>query len=762
VKRNTKGLWILAVLVVWASPGSTWAQNVPAPKTVIEIQIKGNEQVPAGAIKVHIQTRVGTEYKEELVRQDKQRLLKTGQFASVKATSTTTNKGIIVTFVVTERPLVTGLTFVGNKSIESEDLRNELTFRQNDALDDGKIQEGLKAIEAKYKTEGFARVRVTLAKDKQNVVYKIVEGPRVTIRKVQFKGNTYFWALKLRFKVEVWRKWWPFVEGYYDQEKIDRDIITLRNLYVAEGFLDAEVLRELEYSADKSRITLTYVIQQNKRYRVNKVTFEGSKIFDDKELTKDLKLMNGAYYTAENQEFDTRRLREKYGRLGYIEAVVSPARRFKVKPGLVDVIYRIKESDQYRVGEVIIRGNTITQDRVIRRQMKVFPEQLFNTVAIEQSKGRLKELGLFDTVEITPIGRQPERRNALVEVTEGRTAEFLIGAGVSSNHGLLGNISFRQRNFNILNWPKSWREFMTAQGWKGAGQTFSIVAQPGVELMRYHVEWFDPMLFDLPYSAGVKAFAFNRNRHDYEESRLGAVFSVGHRFKNRWYGELAARVEGIRINDVDTDAAQELLDVDGSHLLVGLKGSLVRDRTDSRWLPSKGDRLRFSAEQVGGDFDFTVFRAAYSRYHTLLIDSQDRKHVLAARSNIGAIAGDAPIFERFYGGGMGSIRGFDYRGISPRGGVKEDPIGGDFMVFLGGEYSFPIFGKDIRGVMFMDTGTVEENLNITTYRASVGFGIRWIVPIFGPMPMSFDFAIPLSKDPQDDTQVFSFSLGWMF
>jgi len=752
----------MAFLVVVAVAGSTWAQNAPAPKTVIEIQIKGNKQVPISAIRAHIRTRVSAEYKEDVVRRDKQELLKTGKFASVTATSTTTNKGIIVTFVVTERPLVAGLGFVGNKSISSADIRKELTFGKNDALDDAKIHEGLKAIEAKYKTEGFAGARVTFVKDDRKVVYKIVEGPRVTIRRVNFKGNTYFWRLKLRFKIEVWRKWWPFVDGYYDEEKIERDIVTLRNLYVAEGFLDAEVLRELEYSSDKSRITLTYVIRQNRRYRVNKVTFEGNKIFDKKELAKDLKLQNGAYYTAENQEFDMRRLKEKYGRLGYIGAVVSPAKRFKVKPGLVDVIYKIRESDQYRVGEVIIRGNNVTQDRVIRRQIKVFPEQLFNTVAIDRSKRRLTELGLFDSVEITPVGRDPGRRNALVEVTEGRTAEFLIGAGLSSNHGLLGNISFRQRNFDILNWPKSWREFMTAQGWKGAGQTFAIVAQPGVELMRYHVEWFDPMLFDLPYSAGAKVFAFNRNRHDYDESRLGAVFSVGHRFKNRWYGELATRVEGIRINDVDTDAAPELLDVDGSHFLAGLKASLVRDRTDSRWLPSKGDRLRFSAEQVGGDFSFTVFQAAYSRYYTLLTDSQDRKHVLAARSNVGAIAGDAPLFERFYGGGMGSIRGFDYRGISPRSGVNEDPVGGDFMVFLGAEYSFPIFTRDVRGVLFLDTGTVEDNMNLTTYRASVGFGIRWIVPIFGPMPMSFDFAIPLSKDPQDDTQVFSFSLGWMF
>jgi outer membrane protein insertion porin family len=762
VKRNIKDSWITAVLIVVTVAGFAWAQDASAPKTVIEIKITGNDQVPTGAIRVHIQTRVGAVYKEELVRQDKQRLLKTGQFASVKATSTTTNKGFIVTYDVKERPLVTGLRFVGNKLISSQDLQNELTFRQNDALDDVKIHEGLKAIEAKYNTEGFARARVTFIKDDRNVVYKIVEGPRVTIRKVVFKGNEYFWGTKLRFKIEVWRKMWPFVDGYYDKEKIDRDIVTLRNLYVAEGFLDAEVLRELEYSDDKSRITLTYVIRQNQRYRVNKVTFEGNKVFDKKELAKDLKLRKDAFYTAENQEFDTRRLKEKYGRLGYIGAVVSQGKRFKVKPGLVDVVYKISESDQYRVGEVIIRGNDITQNRVIRRQMKVFPEQLFNTVAIEQSKHRLKELGLFDTVEITPVGREPGRRNALVEVVEGKTAEFLIGAGMSSNHGILGNFSFRQRNFDILNWPKSWREFMTAQGWKGAGQTFSMVAQPGVELMRYHVEWFDPMLFDLPYSSGVKAFGFTRSREDYDESRFGGVVSVGHRFKNRWYGEMATRVESVRISDIDDMSAPEIFDVEGTNLLVGLKGSLVRDRTDSRWLPSNGDRLKFSVEQVGGDYDFTVFRAAYSRYHTLLTDSQDRKHIIAARSSVGVIGGDAPVYERFYGGGMGSIRGFDYRGISPRSGVNDDAVGGDFMMFLGGEYSFPMFGRDLRGVAFLDTGTVEDDISVSTYRASVGFGIRWIVPIFGPMPMSFDFAIPLAKDEMDDTEIFSFSLGWMF
>jgi outer membrane protein insertion porin family len=762
VKRNIKELGIFVVLILSAAAGLSWAQDAKTSKNVIEVRIKGNQQVPLGAVKVHIQTRVGEAYKEDLVRQDKQRLLKTGKFTAVTATATSTNKGFIVTFDVKERELVGDLAFAGNKSIATEDLQKELPFRPGDALNDAKINDGLKAIEAKYSTEGFAHAKVTVLRDEQKVLYQIVEGPRVTIRRVNFKGNNHFWSSKLRFKVEVWRKMWPFVAGYYDKEKIDRDIITLRSLYVADGFLDAEVLRELEYSDDKSRITLTYVIRENQRYRVNKVSFEGAKIFDDKELAKDLKLHKDAFYTAENQEFDVRRLKEKYGRLGYIGAGVSQAKRFKVKPGLVDVIYRINEADQYRVGEVIIRGNDTTQSRVIRRQMKLFPEQLFNTVAIKQSKHRLKELGLFDSVDITPIGREPGVRNVLVEVVEGKTAEFLIGAGVSSNSGVLGNFSLRQRNFDIMNWPKSWREFMTAQGFKGAGQTLSLVAQPGVEMMRYHVEWFDPMVFDLPYSAGAKAFAFNRNRDDYDEARVGAVLSVGHRFKNRWYGELATRIEGVRITDIDALAAPEIMSVKGSTFLAGLKGSLVRDRTDSRWLPSAGDRLKVSAEQVGGDYNFTVFRAAYSKYHTMLIDSQDRKHVLAARSSVGYIAGDAPVFEKFYGGGMGSIRGFEYRGISPRNGVKNDQVGGDFMVFLGGEYSFPLFGRDVRGVMFMDSGTVESDISVNTYRASVGFGVRWVVPLFGPMPMSFDFAVPLVSDSMDDEQVFSFSLGWMF
>ena len=760
---KTRLLWACAAVVVWAWAGAAWAVDEKLPTTIIEVRIRGNDQVPEAAIRVHLHTRAGAEYDEATVRQDKQRLLKTRNFVRVLATRTQTTKGVVVTFTVTERPMVSRITLVGNKALKEAELLKELAFPTGGPLNEVHVREGQEALVARYKTEGFPSVKVTAAIREREVVYQIVEGPRVVIRKIRYRGNKHFHTLGLRLKTETWGRLWPFVPGYLDREKINRDVITLRSLYVSEGFLDVEVAPLLEYSPDKTRVVLTFVIRQNVRYRVAKVIFEGNAVFSDTELQKDLRLRSGEYFTQDELNFDTRVLQEKYGKLGYINATMATDKRFKMKPGLVDLVYRIQEADQYRVGRITIRGNEVTQSRVIRRQLRVYPEQLFNTVAVGESRKRLMELGLFESIQITPVGKVPGVRDVLVEVKEGPTTEFLIGVGVSSNFGVLGNIAFRQRNFDITNWPASWKEFMTAQGWKGAGQRFSMVAEPGTELMRYQVEWFDPMLFDLPYSAGVKAFAFQRDWGEYDEMRLGTVVSFGHRFKNRWYGETAVRAEGIRISGVDKDAAEEFKELDGSHLLLGIKGTLIRDRTDSRWLPSTGDRFRISAEPVTGDFNFTVLRSDYSHYRTVLVDALDRKHILATRVAMGYIAGDAPIFERFYGGGIGSIRGFEYRGVSPRSrSDDEEPVGGDFMIFAGCEYSFPLVGRQVRGVAFLDTGTVEDNFGVSSYRASVGVGVRWIVPLFGPVPISFDFAFPVAKDGNDDTQIFSFSLGWIF
>ncbi len=758
------------------------------PTTVSEVRVEGNKRLSTNAVLSYVKTRPGTTYEAGIVKADRDRLMASGRFSSVVATRKYTRKGVVVTFKVAERPTVAVLTLRGSKHFKEAELRKELPIGEGDPLNAATIEAGKQALINKYRSEGFHFVSVTVddeAMKKDNeLIYRIVEGPRTIISKVRIEGNHYFSTLNLKIRIDTKAKFWPFITGALNNEKLQRDVTMIRNMYTADGFLDAEVGRRLDFSDDKRKVEVTFIVKEGQRYRINDIRFKGNTVFSGDELRKHMLFRQGAFYSAETMRFDQKRLENAYGALGYIEADIRVEKQFVSpeapppawvteqdvdggNPALLNLLATVRENDQFRIGTITIKGNSVTQERVIRRELNFRPEQLYNTVAVERSKRSLMEMRLFDGVNINPTDTtQKDVKDVVVEVAEGRTRELLIGVGVSSNSGLLGTVSYTERNFDILRWPNSLKNLIKPTTFRGAGQRLTISAEPGNEVMRFNVGWFSPYLFDLPYSLGWKGYYFMRDYDDYDEGRIGTQVSLGHRFKNRWYGELSTRLESIDMN-VPDDAAVEIIEDEGSHTLLGFRGSLVRDRTDSRWMPSTGDRFNFAYEQVVGTDTFGKFTAGYRIYRTVYTDSLDRKHILAGRLNYGHIVGDAPVFEKFYGGGIGSVRGFKYRGISPRGtwpggAPHEDPIGGDVMFFAGTEYSFPLVTDMIRGVVFLDSGTVEEKFEITTYRVSAGVGFRWQIPFMGPVPMAFDFGFPLVKDDRDDTQVFSFSLGWTF
>jgi outer membrane protein assembly complex protein YaeT len=777
--RHLLGFLVVTGLLAASLPDALGQGNAPAK--VSEIRIEGNKQMSAAAVKARIKTRVGANYGESLVRGDERRLLETGWFESVVATRTYTEEGVVVVFNVSERPLVSKVVFQGNATYEDAELAKELTFGVSEALNRYSVEAGRQALLNKYKSSGFHFVTVELDQQAlgtdRAVIYRIVEGPQSTVTKVRFEGNRHFRSIRLRRLIGTSMRIWPFVSGHLDVEQISRDVQAIKNLYIADGHLDVKVDRELTFSDDKKKVTVTFVIDEGPRFRIDRVIFEGNTVFRDEELSRPLKFRQGVFFTALNLARDARAIRNMYGELGYIDAEIGVAKRFldptadppawareldEGKPALMNVIFRIRESDQYRIARIDIRGNTVTQERVIRRELRFFPEQLLNMVAVSESQRRLMETRLFDRVTITPVGRDPATRTVLVDIKEGQTGNVIFGVGINSNSGLGGNVTFSQRNFDILRWPSSWSD-LTDGAFKGAGQQFRISAEPGVDMMRFYIDWFAPYLFDRPYSLGTRAFVFTHERENYDETRYGGVVSVGHRFKNRWYGEVSSRVEGVRIHNLSSSAPPEVVADGGTNLMTGVKGKLVRDRTDSRWWPADGDRFNLSYEQVVGDFNFGKAIGDYRIYRTIYMDALDRKHVIAARIAVGQIFGSAPVFESFYGGGIGSLRGFDYRGISPRSNGTDEPIGGEFMIFAGAEYRFPIVGEHLYGVVFLDTGTVEETCGeFGTYRASAGAGLRWIVPMLGPIPMSLDFGFPISKDGDDDTELVSFSIGWTF
>jgi len=763
------------------------AQEAPPSspsQTIVEVRVQGNRRMTDEAVLAPVKTRVGQQYSQQIALADQKSLFKTGKYDNVAIVKAETTKGVIVTFTVTERELVSAVFFRGNKHFKTKRLEKEASLAANDPLDPSRIENDRLAVENKYKSAGFYFAAVTVNSDalqlNNQVIYEIVEGPRVRVKKVRFvfEGDRSFGNHKLGKQVKTTSGLWVLYRGRLDQRQLDVDVVNLVSFYRDEGFLDAQVSRELVFSEDKSTIEVRFLINEGPHYRVAVVQFEGNTTFSDEELLRRVKMTQGEHFNALALYRDVKALRDTYGELGYLDADVQPQRLFvdpespppawlapdeRERPALVILNYNVTESNQFRVGRITIRGNNITKDRVVRRQIPLYPGQLYNSVTARESQQRLMESRLFEKVTINPYGDAPDLRNAIVTVEEGHTAKFIVGAGYSTDSGLLGNFSFTQENFSWTDWPQSWGELLRGQAFKGEGQTLRINLEPGTEIMRARIDWREPYLFDRPISLGTGLYVFSRGRETYDESRAGAQVSLGKLFKNRWYGELATQLEDVGIDSLNDDAPPEVIADQGDHLLISLKGTLVRDRTDSRWRPTEGDRLVFHAEQVVGNYTFTKLGTNYRRYYTLYLDPLDRKHVLAVKASIDGVAtGDAPVFDRYYGGGIGDLRGFDFRGISPRSKGTDQPIGGKMMAVLGGEYIFPITADTLCGVLFLDTGTVEEDFMVTTWRASVGFGIRLYIPYFGPIPMSLDFGFPINKDVQDETQLFSFTFGWMF
>jgi outer membrane protein insertion porin family len=337
--------------------------------------------------------------------------------------------------------------------------------------------------------------------------------------------------------------------------------------------------------------------------------------------------------------------------------------------------------------------------------------------------------------------------------------------GVTSNSGLVGNVVLDLQNFDLFDWPRDMSELIQFRSFFGAGQHFRLELQPGTELTRFRIDFSEPYLMDKPIRFDFSGYLFERGRDGYTERRAGANVSIGRRFeRGRWHGwsgELALRVENAAVDDLDIFASREIREDEGSNLMTSLKGTIVRDRTDSRFVPTTGDRLRIGYEQfgvLGGDYDFGKLSVGYTWYKTVRTDLLERKSVLKLRADGAVILGDAPVFERYYAGGTGSIRGFEFRGVGPRDGIDNNAIGGDYLVLLGGEYAFPLVGDNVRGLFFVDTGTVGSG----TWRASIGTGVRFTINVFGPVPLELGLAIPVLSDPDDEEQVFSFQIGTLF
>ena len=684
--------------------------------------------------------------------------------------------------------IIKSIEFAGNEKFKDHVLRQRLGFELGDRLDPFLAEGGRLTITEVYRKIGYAFVKVTLDRDRLsrgNLFYRIEEGPRAQISAIEFVGNEVMKTSTLRKVIKTTEKKWLLWPFYYTEEAIDEDLELLREFYYDHGYLDYKIEAETEFAADQSGVEVTFLIEEGPVYRIGSIIVSGSTHFSEDELRARMESGLGEVYLKPVADRDARALVNAYREIGYVDAEIRQRARFAPEAGehLVTMEMTIVEGRQFRIGRIEIAGNEETQDKTVRRVLDEYdftPGELYNAAMAPKEGGGLLEkyaqrAAVAQEVLIRPVDAADgaeDRKDVRIDVKEGSTGLIMPGVGVSSDSGVMGRLIYRQRNFDITDWPEDPGGFLTPwRHWKGAGQSFSITLEPGTRYSQYYVDFVDPYWRDKPVTFNTMGRSWERYRESYDEERLKGYFGFERRLKTRWRHSIGFRGENVSVDDLDYDAPQEIRDVKGDTMLFGVKLGIGETAVDDRYTPSRGHVINADYEQVTGDYDFGILGGSYVRYFTLHEDILGRKTVLAAKVQAATIVGgDAPPFEKFYAGGTGlyGLRGFEYRGVSTRGlqtGVDpataryKDPIGSDWVFLANSEITVPVISENFALLFFADSGTIDTG----SYRLSIGTGLQIMVPqLFGDVPMRFEIATPLMKDDLDETQVFSFSAAGMF
>jgi outer membrane protein insertion porin family len=779
----------LFILVAWS--GFCQAQEAGAVSAaeglrISSIETKGNVTISTAKILATVRARAGQLFDAASATEDGRRIAKLEGLEYAYYYTEVVENEVKLTFVVVEKNLVRLLAFNGNKRISSGKLAKELAFKQGDYLDLFLVRNGVEKMTELYHKKGMAFVEISLDEAKLSlgqVVYNIKEGPRVKIKQVGFDGNKSIESKELKKAIKTRTRKFFFWPVYYDQQMVSEDIAKLQNVYQKKGYLDARIDVSSKLSEDNKLAYITFSIEEKLVYTIEQVIISGNEFFDDEQLTEGMKLEVGGFYSNDRGDFDSRHILSRYLERGFVDAQIEHRRSF-AGAGKVTAEFVISEGQQFRIGQVVITGNESTHDKVIRRILDeegFAPGQWFNAdIARGDGTGELEKIVrrtvLTESTFIKAAGTRPGQRDAHVSIVQGKTGDIMLGAGVASDSGLIGHLVFDQRDFDISDWPESFGEFFTGffaqppKFFKGAGQRLRIALEPGTIQNSYSASFTEPYLFDKPVSLDVVASNFERRREAYDEERLKGYLGFEKRYKDKWRRGISFRVERVDVTDLDRDAPREIRAVRGENDMLGARLYVRKDTTDSRFTPSSGSHFNAGYEQVGGDHTFGKLSGTQRWYRTLYQDLADRKTILEMKLHGATIIGDAPPFEKFYAGGTGSLRGFDYRGVSTRGlqfnpttpipnPKRKDPIGSDWVLLGNAEVAVPLTEEVVSLLFFADAGTIDTG----GVRASIGTGLQILIPQwFGPVPMRFELAAPVMKDDEDETRVFSFSVGTLF
>ena len=736
------------------------------PFVVKDIRVEGIQRTEAGTVFSYLPVKVGDKLDDEHAAAAIRALFATGFFKDVRLEM---QQGVLIV-LVRERPSIASIEINGVKDIPKDTLQDNL---KSVGLADGRIfdKSALDKAEQELKRQYVARgkygvkVNTTVTELERNrvaITFNVVEGETSKIRQINIIGNQAFNEKKLKALMQLgtpnWISWFT-KNDQYSKQKLSADLEILRSLYLDAGYLEFSIdSTQVSITPDKESIYITINLSEGAKYTVSDVKVSGPEnILPHVETRKLIKVQTGDVFSRKELTESSKKIGDRLGEDGYAFANVNAVPDIDKEKHQVGFTFVVDPGSRAYVRHIDITGNTKTRDAVIRREFRQMEGAWYSASKIKTSKQKVDRLDFFSEVNIEtiPVPGTNDQLDVSLAVKEKSTGDFSIGAGISSNVGLVFTGSVTQRNLF------------------GTGNVLSTQVNTGKVNKVYSVTYTNPYFTDNGISRGFDVYKRDVNStftaiSPYLSSTIGGGMRFGvpiSDFENTHYGLSAEKTE-LTLTDASSLQMKDYVRVFGSSTsnLIGSVG-WSQDSRDSAIYTTAGTVQRAFVEVAMPISNQQFFKVTYQHQWFYPIS---QNVTLMMNGEAGGAEGyggkPVPFFKNFYAGGPGSVRGFRPFSIGPRD-INNNSLGGTRRIVGNAELLFPMPGmskdRSVRLSAFVDAGAV-FGLGMTgadSLRYSTGVAITWVSPV-GPLKISV--GAPLNKQPSDRLQMFQFTLGSLF
>lgn len=724
-----------------------------------EVVVRGNRRIESSAILNAIASKAGERLDSDRTDADIRSVYNLGQFRDVQVSTEPGATGLALVFSVIEKPIIREVRIEGNDALKQEKLLEGLPIRRNAVFSQKDLDAAVLKLTKQYQDEGYYLVqvlpRVEQRSDTEYVVtLQIAEGKKIRISTISFEGNTAFSPRKLRGVMETSEEWfmsWLTSAGTYKEEVLKNDALLIADHYMNNGYINVKVGEpKVKLSADRESLEVLVSITEGDQYRIGSIAFSGDILYPEADLRAKLKSEVGEVFSRASLRADIGTLTDMTADKGYAFNNVNPQTKQDQEQKQLALTFDVEKGDLVYIERITVAGNGKTRDKVVRRELRLLEGELYSATGFKRSKQNLMNTGYFEEANVASVkGSSPDKLNINVDLKEKATGAFTIGGGYSSIDGMIFQGSVSQSNF------------------LGLGLKANVSAALGGSSNTYSVGLTDPYFLDSKWTLGGDLYRSEREWDDYYLRRTGFDIKAGYPI-NDYVGTFLMYKYEVKDVYEYTDAWKQAHDLYGNDLYpIGqsttsaIYASITHNSTDYRFDPSTGMVNTFSLEYagLGGDNKYVREVLDNTVYYPLWW-----KFVISTKLAVGAVqeaGGKVPLDERFYLGGIGTLRGYEARTVGERDQFG-NYIGGEKELFGNVELKFPLLSEfGVKGVAFFDYGNAwDGGFKPPKVLMSYGGGIRWASPMG---PLRLEYGIPINPNPGESTSGrFEFAIGSMF